>query len=479
MTERRLDVFSRLIARLCQAGITEAAELARRTRLHRDLCNQILLMLQQQRLVDRRGSLTATGHAVLAGESLEASRTQLVHVFQDPFDAPTPHRLWPAMVETLGYAQVEYRSGGRPWLRLGSRRDSPPVEPVVARARRVGQPPRPNPAEVVAAGRSAVASGGSDEPGMGNQPPPATAAQVSRVSFVAERPDPVLLAGYLYLPDDAVTSTDWEVLDPFTGWPNAWLKEAVRKRLADDDALAALVARIEGRLAEVDAEQRRATHTRQRAEAAVRVEHRLSTAIGEPAHHKVLQLLTEVEADLAEARTLANLGGRRRQTAVNNLGKILEHVFARLREAYPLAPGLLTQLRDNVLGPRTLKAELERAREALGISGQLPHAVRIQDSDQVARAAGGHLPSFRPLLAAVLVASAERADHPLRDAIRKRPDLLDRLDGTTRLRNQGAHGEDREPTVGEADEALELAYWTVSHLLFQHTTASRGLDVSA
>ncbi|MEV5823888.1 hypothetical protein AB0L22_32525, partial [Micromonospora haikouensis] len=327
-----------------------------------------------------------------------------------------------------------------------------------------------------AAARAAATGGTGDDPGPGNESAPPTAGQVSRVSFIAERPDAVLLAAYLYLPADAFTSADWEVLDPFTGGPNAWLKEAVRARLADDDTLAALVATVEGTLADTDAERRRAAHTRQRAQAAVRVEHRLSAAIGEPDHRKVLQLLTEVEADLAEARTLGDLGGRHRQTAVNNLGKVLEHVFARLREAYPLAPSLLTQLRDDVLGPKTLKAELDRARGALGISGQLPHAVRIQDGDQVARAAGGHLPSFRPLLAAVLVASAEHADHPLRDAARHRPDLLDRLDGTTRLRNQGAHGEDREPTASEADEALELAYWTVSRLLFQHTTASRGLD---
>ncbi|MEV5821172.1 hypothetical protein AB0L22_18585 [Micromonospora haikouensis] len=192
LAERRLDAFSRLIARLCQAGITEPAELAKRTRLHRDLCNQVLLMLQQQKLVDRRGNLTGAGQDVLAGESLEASRTRLVHVFQDPFDAPTPHRLWPATVETLGYAQVDYRSGGRPWLRLGPRWDSPSVEPVVARARGLGQPPRPSPAEVVGGrpgGRARRPGGGAGGGAAGGAPPGGRGGPRAR-GRAARRPGP-------------------------------------------------------------------------------------------------------------------------------------------------------------------------------------------------------------------------------------------------------------------------------------------------
>ncbi|QKW13386.1 hypothetical protein [Verrucosispora sp. NA02020] len=477
LTRRHLDAFARVIARLCQAGVTSPSEMARLTRLHRDLCNQILLMLQQQRLIDSRGNLTETGRAMLAGESADASQTRLVHLFQDPFCAPSPHRLWPALVETLGYAHVDYRSGGRPRLRLDTRRDSPPVEPVVAQARRLTPPPRPSPGEIIAAARAAATASEPDGASPENEASPPT-AQVSRVSFITERPDPVLLAGYLYLPDDAVTSTDWEVLDPFTGWPNAWLKESVRARLADDDTLAALLAGIEGQLTEDDAEKRRAEYTRRRAEAAVRIERRLGAPIHDTDHQKILQLLTEVEADLAEARLLADVGGRYRQTAVNNLGKVLEHVFARVHNAYPLAEHILRQLRDPVLAPKALKAALDRARELSEIGGQVPDGMLKQDGDQVARAAKGHLPSLRPLLVAVLLASAEHPDHPLRSSIRHRPDLLDRLDGTTKLRNQGSHGEDREPTAHEADDVLDLAYWTVSHLLFQQTTASRGLDVS-
>ncbi|MFE9658040.1 hypothetical protein [Micromonospora sp. NPDC006431] len=348
----------------------------------------------------------------------------------------------------------------------------------MAQARRLAPPPRPSPGEVIAAARAAATAGEPDGARPENEASPPPMAQVSRVSFIAERPDPVLLAGYLYLPDDAVTSADWEVLDPFTGWPNAWLKESVQARLADDGTLAALVAGIEGQLTDEDAEKRRAEYTRRRAEAAVRIERRLGIRIHDPGHQKILQLLTEVEADLAEARLLADVGGRYRQTAVNNLGKVLEHVFATVRDAYPLAENLLRQLRDPVLGPKALRAAIDRARELSEISGQVPDGMRKQDGDQVARAARGHLPSLRPLLVAVLLASAEHPDHPLRSSIRHRPDLLDQLDGTTQLRNQGSHGEDREPTAHEADDVLDLAYWTVSHFLFQQTTASRGLDVS-
>jgi hypothetical protein len=73
-----------------------------------------------------------------------------------------------------------------------------------------------------------------------------------------------------------------------------------------------------------------------------------------------------------------------------------------------------------------------------------------QTSDQVARAGGGYLPSFRPVVVAALLACLDHAGHPLRAALRRRPDLCDRLDRATGLRNQGSHQQDREPTADEA-----------------------------
>ncbi|MFC0526120.1 hypothetical protein [Phytohabitans kaempferiae] len=472
-TDRRLDPFMSVIARLCQAGVTRSRELAARTMLHPDLCRQIMGLLQQQRLIDAKGNLTRQGTAALAGEAWDASTLRLVHVFQQPFGPPSLQRLWRAAAETLDYAHVDYGTGGGPRLRLDIRRDSPTVRPVVTRTRGIVRPRRPRPEEIVVAARSGADAGKPAPSGTGAAPDePATVspAQISRVSFVAEQPDPVLLTTYVYLPEDAMTSADWEVLDPFSGWPDPFLKESLRLRVPEDAGLAALVSGIEGQLSTGDAAARQAEYMRQRAEAAVVVEHRLGASVHQRVHGQIFKLLVEVEASLAEARLLGAVGGRRRQTAVNDAGKVLEHVFAGLCTRYPISPSVLTTLRHDDLGPSTLEDGLNRARDLLGI-GAVPGGMRRLAHDQVARAGDGHLPSFRPVVVAALLACLEHAGHPLRGALRRRPDLCDRLDRATYLRNDGAHKQDREPTAEEADEVVDATYWTVSHLLLYPTTS--------
>jgi hypothetical protein len=481
LAERRMDPFTRVVARLCQAGVTDPAEMADRLLLHQDLCRQIRTMLQQQGLVTRDGTLTRRGAATVAGDTWDTSSLQLVHVFQHPFGPPSSQRLWPATAQALEYAHADYGPGGRPRLRLESRRDAPPVDPVVARAHRLSRPRRPSPAEIITAAKRARTAGladasrpGGEEEEQAPELSPA-APQIVRVSLVADEPDPVLLVTYLYLPDDAITSSDWEALDPFSGWPDAWLKESLLERAPDDAALAALIAEIEGSLSGTAAAARQAEVMRQRAEAGARAERRLGARIREPAYRRIFRLLTYVEASLAEARLLDAVGGRHRQTAVNDAGKVLETVCAALLTQYPLNPGRIDMLRlgDSPLRRQILQDGLNRAAEQLGLAKPLPNALLNQGVDQVARAAQGRLPSFRAVLAAALLASTDHPGHPLRGAARERPDLCARLDDAAGLRNDGAHQRDHEPAPDEATAVGELAYWVVSRLLL-HPATSEG-----
>jgi hypothetical protein len=293
------------------------------------------------------------------------------------------------------------------------------------------------------------------------------------VSLVADEPDPVLLVTYLYLPDDAVTSADWEALDPFSGWSDARLKESLLERAPDDAALGALIAHIEGGLSGADAAARKAEVTRLRAEAGVRAERRLGARIHEPAYRNILKLLTYVEASLAEARLLDGVGGRHRQTAVNDAVKVLEEVFAALLARYPLNPGRvgMLRLRGSPVPRKVLEDGRRRAADQLGLGAPLPDGLLQQSADQVARAAQGFLPSFRAALVAALLASTDHAGHPLRAAATERPDLYARFDGAAGLRNEGAHHRDREPTPGKASDVCELAYWAVSRLLLHPATS--------
>ena len=484
LAERRMDPFTRVVARLCQAGVTQPAELAGRTSLHRDLCDQILQMLVQQGLMTRDYRLTRRGAAAVAGDTWDTSALQLVHVYQHPFGPPSRQRLWPAAVPALEYAHVDYWPGSRLRLRLDSRRDAPAVAPVMASAAGVGRPRRPTPAEIITAVRQARTAGlagasppaGADGETDAESPQvtePSQAAQIARVSLVADEPDPVLLVTCVYLPDEAATSSDWAVLDPFSGWPDAWLKESLLDRAPEDAALTALIAEIEGSLADADAAARQAEVTRQRAEAAARAERRLGPRIHEPAYRPVLKLLTYVEASLAEARLLDGVGGRHRQAVVNDAVKVLEAVFAALLDRHPLDPGRIEMLRldDPTLQERMLKEGLNGAADQLGLARPLPSGLLRQGVDQVARAARGFLPSFRPTLAATLLATTDHAGHPLRAAARERPDLCVRLDGAAGLRNESAHQGDREPTPAEASDVCELAYWAVSRLLLDPATS--------
>ena len=474
--ESRLNTFTRVIARLWQAGVHEPDEMAALTRLHPDMCRQILEMLRQLHFIDRHRRLTVKGRDALAGKAWDTEKLRVVHVFQDPFGEATSRPLWPTLIEDLGYANVDYRRDGRPLLRVDYRRDSPSVMPLVPRVHDVPPPRPPSPRSIVRLAhqaRSGAAAAPEEDPDGGSGSP--SPVQISRVSLITAQPEPVLLVSYVHLPEDALTSADWEALDPFSGWPDAGLKEAMRARMSKDRALAALVAEIEGQLAPADATKRQEEYIRLRAEGAVRVERHLGAWIHEPEHREILKLFTEVEADLADARLLGAIGGRLRQTAVNNAVKILEYTFAAVSARYPLPPALVLQLDDPVLGDATsVKAQLEEARKALAITTPLPVGMQRQSGDQIARASVGHLPSFRPSVVVALLASVAHPGHPLRAALQLRPDLCQQLDEAAGLRNSGVHHQDTEPTPDEAEDILSLTYWTVSRLVTHPRTSEQA-----
>ncbi|MEU8143182.1 hypothetical protein [Nonomuraea sp. NPDC048901] len=472
MAARRLNAFERVVARLCQAGVTDSKKLAELTQLHPDLCNQVLLMLHQRRLVDRQGRLTEQGTAALKGEAWDISMSKVVHVFQDPFGDAAGQGLWPAVREELAYANVDYGSGGKPQLRAKLRRDSPSVLPLVPYVRDLSRPRRPSPEAILAASRQSLRAQTEHEGTVRDRVP---SAHVGRVSFIEDRPEAVLLIAGLRLPEDALSGGDWEVLDPFTHRPSAWLKDRMRTRAADDAGLAALIAELEGELDPADAALRQEEYRRERAQAAHRVESRSGPWISDPQHAKVFGLLTEIEAGLAEAEALGGFGGRRRQAAVNDAGKLLEHVFAQVYETYPLNKAYRSML-GGELGPEILAERLGDAVRILAAESPLPMGLTRQSSDQVARAAAGYLPSLRAGLVTALLAAAEHPGHPLRSALEQVPYLCDLLDGVAQLRNDGAHQKDLEPTQPRATDVLELVYWTVSALLSPSTTRKRTLD---
>ncbi|GAA2395505.1 hypothetical protein Cme02nite_55770 [Catellatospora methionotrophica] len=472
---RKLDPFLRVVAMLCQAGLTDPAEQAEVSGLHMGMCQNIMQMLRQRHLIDHHRRLTVQGLRALDGQAWDASTQRLLFVFQSPFTGPGSAWLWPAARPSLDYAHVDYLDDGRPRLRLDARRDATPIHPMIVSTVGVRPPARPRSEAIAAAIRTAATRVSGEETQTAAAPPVGT--QAGRVSYVGGQPEPVFLLTCAYLPEGAYTSADWEALDPFTGWPHAELKQLILERAEEDTRLAATIGRIRSRLVNQDAAAQQ-QEQRRLAQAEVRAQDRLGRRLLDPEYADVLKLLTHIEADHAQAVALGSLGGRRRQSAVNNALKLFEEIFFRLARRFPLNSARLHQLRDGRDGTRMLEHNLRRVRAHTGVAA-VPEGVRRQQHDQVARAAAGTLPSFRAGLAGVLIATLDHPRHPLLGALHRRPTLCDQLDRAAKLRNDASHRGDHEPSPEETAEIVELLYWTTEHLLMAPTIPAKEDDGSA
>lgn len=461
--ERQINTFQKTVLGLCQAGEVNPQNIGELLDIHTDLVTLILEELQQDGLADHRNMITPHGKRMLAYERGEMPDVQSVavgYVFQDPWSG----RLWPRFMESLEYADTEFRKGRFPTLVLGTKGKPRYSRSFVKLTDQSARPATPTATDILYATRrhrrairgkrvweGGDGNGGEDENEGERTTLPLDAPQLERISIITQDPQPFLLATYLYLPEDELGVQDWHVCDPFGLGASPFLRREIVRHMETDNNLGEMVQRF--LIQALGDEQKLAQHEQNiqvRQElAAEKVKERLTVAI---------EFTPLFEPLVAMQRAYQEAQGKdcppdKLEDVLVKAGKALERLFAGIWQKHPPSD----TWRVFVTADRNYREELLNALAGqLGFTKPIPKSISRVNPGGVRRAAengGGTLGQW--VVIALLTARADD-NHPLRKAAAKAPDLLQRLGEVVNLRNQSAH-DDITGTLTQQDVSRRVA----------------------
>lgn len=418
--DRKLNLFQRAALGLARAGVTRLPDLSDRLLIAPDLAEVVVLELRNMGLLDHAGAPTTRGMKMLDDiEEDPPDEARVGHVLSDPFTG----KLWPRFLSgDLPVADVEINEDGWPVMLSGSAGDpwKDRTFSVLPGARDSIVQARPNAREVLRAARRHRRQRDFDEVDDDRDIP-----RLQRVSFVDDRPQPFLLALRVRRHD----SGDWMVDDPFGHGEAVDLRARMEELLDSHEGLRRWLAPLVG------SDPSAPTLGHMQAEAAWKVEERLTLAIRH--HEAVRDRLVAMQRALLEASSEdapidkwddVLLKGQRA------IERTLRTVYEPYRDA---GSRLFTKLAhsDKEFNRRLL----DTIASDLGFQSPLPTTLSSVRRGKVQYAEQAGSGSLRPLLVVALLCADHDADHPLRRASLKNPDLLRRLDELATARDQAAH----------------------------------------
>ena len=258
---------------------------------------------------------------------------------QDPWTG----ELWPRFVEYLDYAELEYKEDGFPSLLLGSTGKPHRVRAftVLPQTQVVpATPPAGAIVEAVARHRKGLRfidawenndDESADEP-IGDFV--ASDVQINRVSFVEEKPQPVFLTTYLYVPESNADVTDWYVCDPFGMGQSVRLRRRVETVMCEMPPLFDIVNTLVGQTLHSGYEEQQQWLEVIQLQAGLEVERRLTVNIRT---HVAFEFLLAMESARQEMRVFGRDCPDRKVDEVLRSGvKVLESVFSSFTASHPL-----------------------------------------------------------------------------------------------------------------------------------------------
>ncbi len=443
--ERPLDVFQRTVLRLAGAGTHRVDRVAELLDIKPDLAAHLVGGLQAWGYLDHRGELLPPGQRALE-EDEEARQAPLVsrYVFQCPYSGQLLGRI----AERLEYAETQPASevGQWPMLRLGSR-GKPRVRPIffVAPRDRDIRCAVPEPEAVLAAFAGHV-QGVRDHAAEQDldwvSAPHATQspAVLQRVSIVDDRPMPLFLATWIYVPRESGDGR-WRVADPFGHGDLYPLRRRITEVARGFAPLADELRRLTGERVDALAAELDTWQSALDGEARAAIESALSAAVvGLPFERNLM----EMERALAEFKRRADRKARA-ETAVLEANKALEQAFRVIVERWRCG-------RDNVdrlsWKDKSRNAMLLDAIAAdIGFETPLPERFsRTRRGNIISAVTHGDAALGRQIGAALLAADAHE-DHPLRALAAEIPTALQHIDAMAPERNAAAHARQDETTL--------------------------------
>lgn len=418
--DQALNLFQRAVLGLARASVTQLVEVADRLLIAPDLAGLVVLELQNMALVDHAGAPTAKGIKLLDEIELEPPEEARVgHVLSDPFTG----KLWPRFLTgDLPVADVELNDKGWPSLLSGSAGDpwKDRTFSVLPSDRDAVVVTRPGAHDILRAARRHRRLRGFDDASDDREVP-----RLQRVSFVDDQPHPYLIALRVRRHD----SGDWMVDDPFGHGESVELRARLEERLDSHNGLRPWLAPLVG----YDASAPTLGHLQ--AEAVWKVEERLTLAVRQ--HDAVRERLVAMQRALLEAAAKDAPLDKwddvlvKAQRAVE---RALRSVYAPYRGAQP---PLFAELASS--DKEFNRHLLDAVARDLGFRVPLPDtlsSVRRGKVQYAERDGGG---SLRPLLVLALLCADRDEKHPMREAGRRRPDLLHQLDDLAAARDRAAH----------------------------------------
>lgn len=474
--QRQLNVLQRAIMGLCRTGAHRVDEIAAHLSVHRDLVGHIISELDDRGYLDKHGLPTEHGVRVLEEDSFESEEMVAGYVFQDPWSG----ELWPRFVESLEYCEREFNAKGFASVLLGTtgkpRRHH--LFTVLPRAQLT--PSTPNAAAIVQAVslhrkglRFREGNDHDDEP-VGSYV--ASNVQIDRVSFIEEKPQPVFLLTYLYVPESGADATDWHASDPFGFGQSARLRRRVEAVMHDDPGLFGVVNRLVGETLHASYEEQHRWLEAIQLQAGLEIDRRLTVGFRT---HSVFDQMLELEAARQEMRSLDCECPARRINEVLRAGsKVLEAVFAWIATLHPLGDiwkRVYVRRFDRREGRQRFVPQPNRkicaatykgAFHSLGFTARIPGAFLKVKPEQVRSVSEfGDSWRLRPLVTATALLAQRDPTHPLARAASIAPHLLIDIETVAAAGGEAGHANANSVAPQLAEQHVDKVYDVVSVLL--------------
>ena len=447
--ERKLNVFQRAVLGLARAGVVRVADVADRLLIAPDLAALVV-----QELVEHLGLLDYSGKPTKRGlewlEDLEQEpidEARVGHVFSEAFTG----KLWARFLTgDLPIADTEVNDDGWPMLLSGSAGDpwKDRTFSVLPGARDSVVMARPDVKDVLRVARlhrrqrqrefAEIVDEARDVP------------HLKRVSFIDDSPQPFLVA----LRVRRHASGDWVVDDPFGHGESVELRARMEERLDSNNGLRSWLAPLVGS----DPNAPALGHLQN--EATWKVEERLTIAIRE--HEVVRGKLVAMQRALLEAESYDAPADKWNDVLVKADGAVMWALRA-MHTRYAMARPPFFEDFDRI--PVKSRSPISEAARAIGLATQVPSRILSITRSQVKDAEKGK-GSLRSVMVLSLLAARWNEDHPLRRALKARPDLLQRLDELASDRNPAAHGGDTAQSI--VHRHVATAYDAIEAFLLTH-----------
>ena len=428
--DRKLNVLEKAVLGLCRAGASNVQTIGARLHIHAELAALIYVELKQRGLLGKNGLPTAKGVDVFEEETLDARRMVTGHVFQDPWSGD----LWPRFVQKLDYVELQQNSAGFPDLVLGSKGKPRRERAFMVLPGDLAIPPAPGASDIVrATRRHRAALRRSDSYESADEDDTfahAGSVVLERVSLVDDRPTPVFVTSFMYLPEAVDLAGEWHACDPFGLGVSPPLRRALEREMRKSSGLRMAFENMIGRSLDEQIQDQQRWAGEIRAMAVNNVEKALSlNARDLPQYDDLVALeYAHVEAELLAT----SCPDHKLRALVGDARRALEATFGAIFQRHPPQQvwRRVYSNRRPVEDDLYCQTVYEASAKVVGFHVPLPDALTHVKPSHVKAACypDGNWRLRAAIIAAVLAARDDRT-HPLRRAAAQDPKLLHLLDG--------------------------------------------------